>query len=119
MQCMGSALRISNGICRLLIGMVAVAALTAASGAAAKSMRLGAGDWRAIQVVIAKQMDAFRLNDGDVAFSLTSPGSGGCSNPPMTSWTWCAPNTALSIVRALFGSSSLRCSMAHLSNQLK
>jgi len=74
MQRMGSTLRISDGICRLLIGMATVLALTAANGAAAKPMRLGAGDWRAIQVVIAKQMDAFRLNDGDVAFSLTSPG---------------------------------------------
>jgi hypothetical protein len=41
--------------------------------AAAKSNRPTASDWRAIQAVIAKQIDAFRLNDGDVAFALASP----------------------------------------------
>ena len=41
---------------------------------AQKPMRLRAGDWRAIQVVVAKQMNAFRFDDDEVAFSLASPG---------------------------------------------
>ncbi|MCU0972970.1 MAG: DUF4864 domain-containing protein [Burkholderiales bacterium] len=59
---------------RLLAVLAVLAALSSASSAtAAKTPRLGVGEWRAIQAVIARQMDAFRLNDGDVAFSLASP----------------------------------------------
>lgn len=60
---------------RLLVTAVIVVALSAANNvAAAKPLRLSGGDWRAIQAVIAKQMSAFRLDDGDVAFGLASPG---------------------------------------------
>ena len=58
---------------RLLVIVAMFAALTSAGVVAAKPLRLSSGDWRAVQVVIAKQMDAFRLDDGDGAFSLASP----------------------------------------------
>jgi hypothetical protein len=74
MPFMVAAPRSSNILSRLLVAVVALAALSAAGVVAAKPLRLGAGDWRAIQAVIAKQLNAFRLNDGDVAFSLASPG---------------------------------------------
>jgi hypothetical protein len=62
-------------ICRRWLVVVAsLVALLSAGAATAKPLRLSTGDWRAIQAVIAKQMDAFRLDDGDVAFALTSPG---------------------------------------------
>ncbi len=62
-------------ISRLAVIAVAAALLAVGGGAEAfaKTTRLNPSDWRAIQVVIAKQMDAFRLNNGDVAFSLASP----------------------------------------------
>ena len=59
---------------RLLAIVAVLATLSSPCVASAKSTRLSAGDWRAIQFVIAKQADAFRLDDGEVAFSLASPG---------------------------------------------
>jgi Domain of unknown function (DUF4864) len=58
----------------LVIATIMMAALLSPAAVAAKPLRLGAGDWRAIQAVIGKQLDAFRLNDGNAAFSLASPG---------------------------------------------
>jgi hypothetical protein len=66
----GPALPISR-----LLSLGAVLALVCfASAASAKATRMGTGDWRAIQAVISKQMNAFRLDDGEAAFSLASPG---------------------------------------------
>jgi hypothetical protein len=59
---------------RLLAIVAVLATLSSPCVASAKSTRLSAGDWRAIQFVIAKQGDAFRLDDEEVAFSLASPG---------------------------------------------
>lgn len=60
--------------CRLLLIVGGTVLLGLGSGeASAKTTRLSPGEWRAIQTVIAKQMDAFRLDNGDVAFSLASP----------------------------------------------
>lgn len=39
-----------------------------------KAHRVSANDWRAIQSVVARQMNAFRMNDGEAAFALASPG---------------------------------------------
>ncbi len=47
---------------------------TACAAGPQKALRLTAAEWRAIQAVVTKQMNAFRLDDGDVAFSLASPG---------------------------------------------
>jgi hypothetical protein len=58
-----------------LLSIGAVAGFLCLSGtASAKQIRVSAGDWRAIQAVISKQMNAFRLDDGEAAFSLASPG---------------------------------------------
>lgn len=66
--------RFPEGCRRWLVVVAGLVVLLSAGAAAAKPPRLGTGDWRASQAVIAKQMDAFRLDDGDVAFALTSPG---------------------------------------------
>ncbi len=68
------ALPLAPTVPRLLAMAALLAGLSMAGAAVAKPLRLGAGDWRAIQAVIAKQMDAFRLDDGEGAFSLASPG---------------------------------------------
>jgi hypothetical protein len=66
---------VSHRVLWFLLAMVAMLAVPLpVSVASAKSPRPIAGDWRAIRAVIAKQMDAFRLDQGEVAFSLASPG---------------------------------------------
>ena len=65
---------IFHPLSRFLAGAVAVVLLCFASGAFAKPARVSAGDWRVIQAVISKQMQAFRLDDGEEAFALASPG---------------------------------------------
>lgn len=59
-----------------ILGVVASVfyASVAAPAEAREPLRLGTGDWRAIQTVVAKQMKAFRLEDDEAAFSLASPG---------------------------------------------
>jgi Domain of unknown function (DUF4864) len=70
--------RASSSFPRLLAIVVLFASLFLSSIASAldshKVRRVSSHDWRAIQDVISRQMNAFRLDDDEAAFSLASPG---------------------------------------------
>jgi len=64
----------SRMIAMLVLCAVACTSSLALAADARKLQRVSAQDWKAIQDVVARQMNAFRLDDERVAFSLASPG---------------------------------------------